>query len=76
VTESSAKAIVRPSLWAPPTTWTRTSGLRATKAAARVGSMPRPGARRAAIAARASTEAPPISFSATTAIPTGSQASA
>src|SRR5882757_957884 len=32
-----AGSIARPSLWAPPTTWTRTSGLRATKAAAWAG---------------------------------------
>jgi thioredoxin reductase len=34
-------AAIRASLWAPPMTWTRTSGLRATKAAARAGSAPR-----------------------------------
>ena len=36
-TPSIASSIARPSLWAPPTTWTRTRGLRATKAAARSG---------------------------------------
>ena len=44
---SIASSIVSPSLWAPPTTWTRTSGLRATKAAARSGSTPRQAAIRA-----------------------------
>ena len=46
-TPSVISRTARPSLWGPPTTWTRTRGLRATKAAARVGSMPRAGARRA-----------------------------
>ena len=41
-------SIASASLWGPPTTWTRTSGLRATKAAARERvETPRPGARRA-----------------------------
>ena len=44
---ASPAASRAPSLWGPPTTWTRTSGLRPTKAAARSGSTPRAGARRA-----------------------------
>ncbi len=74
-TASIASSIVRPSLWAPPTTWTRTSGLRATKAAARSGSAPRQAARRATIAARPRTESAATAFSTATATPTGSQAS-
>ena len=42
-------------MWGPPTTWARTSGLRATKAAARRGSTPRAGARRATMVAVAKT---------------------
>ena len=42
-----AASIARPSLWAPPTTWIRTRGLRATKAAAPRGETPRAGATRA-----------------------------
>jgi len=74
-TPSIASSIVRPSLWAPPTTWTRTSGLSATKAAARTGSSPRQAARRATSAASAATESAATVFSTATATPTGSHAS-
>ncbi len=36
-TPSVISRTARASLWGPPTTWTRTRGLRATKAAARSG---------------------------------------
>src|SRR6185369_11440465 len=74
-TASVAKSIVRASLWAPPTTWTRTSGLRATKAAARRGSTPRQAAMRAVRAAMPRTERAATAFNAAMATPTGSQAS-
>ncbi len=74
-TPSIASSIVSPSLWAPPTTWTRTSGLRATKAAARNGSRPRQAAMRLTSAARPRTESAATAFNAATATPTGSQAS-
>src|ERR1700744_5384384 len=73
-TPSIAKSIARPSLWAPPTTWTRTSGLRATKAAARASSTPRQAASRDTTQARPRTETAATAFSTAIAAQTGSQA--
>ncbi len=72
---SIAKTIARTSLWGPPTTCTRTSGLRATNAAARTGSTPRAGAMRATIRASTMVETAETAFRARTAVSTGSLAS-
>jgi hypothetical protein len=68
-------SIARPSLWAPPTTWIRTSGLRTTKAAAGRGATPRAGARRATRTAAPRTAKAAVAFSVATAHQTGNQAS-
>jgi hypothetical protein len=69
-----AASIARPSLWAPPTTWIRIRGLRATKAAAPSGETPRAGAMRATRTAMARTESAAAAFSAATANQIGSHA--
>src|SRR6187397_121012 len=70
-----AASIARASLWAPPTTWIRTRGLRATNAAAPSGETQRAGARRATRIAMARTERAAAAFSVVTASQIGSQAS-
>ena len=69
-TASIISAAISASLWAPPTTWTSTSGLSATSATAKRGSTPRTAARRATIQAIAATESPAAAFSSQTAAPT------
>ena len=69
-TAAMASAAVSASLWAPPTSWTSTIGLRATKATAVAGTTPRRAASRATIHAVTATANPARSFSDQSAKPT------